>query len=87
MSYCHVSCGGLNNIDLYFHPVTANIMRANVLSSCLGDAALLPGDFVQYRVRFNPMTTTGVRSANLEFTHDATNVTQPYRVRLTGTGN
>ena len=48
---------------------------------------LVPGDYVQYRVRFNPLTTTGARSAILEFTHDATNVTQPFRVQLTGTAN
>ena len=37
-------------------------------------------------VRFDP-TTTGARTANLEFTHDATNVPSPFRVVLTGTGN
>jgi hypothetical protein len=86
MSYCH-ACGGMANIDLYFHPVTANIMRQSVNASCLDDAALLPGDFVQYRVQFNPLTTTGARSATLTFSHDATNVTQPFRVRLAGTAN
>lgn len=87
MSYCHVSCGGLANIDLFFHPVNANIMRQRVNASCLDDALLLGGDFVQYRVRFNPLTATGARSATLEFAHDATNVTQPFRMRLSGTAN
>ncbi len=86
MSYCHV-CGGMDNIDLYFHPVCANHMRQSVNSSCLGLSALAPGDFVQYLVRFNPMTTTGQRNANLEFSHDATNVPQPFHVRLRGTAN
>jgi hypothetical protein len=86
MSYCHL-CGGMSNIDLYFHPVTADIMRGNVNSSCLGAAALQPGDFVQYRVRFNPLTTTGVRSATLQFAHDASNALQPFRVQLSGTAN
>lgn len=86
MSYCHV-CGGMSNIDLFFHPVTADIMRANVNTSCLDDAALLPGDFVNYRVRFNPLTVTGARSAALEFAHDALNATQPFRVQLGGTSN
>jgi hypothetical protein len=86
MSYCH-ACGGMSNIELYFHPVTANIMRQNVNASCLDDAVLSGGDFVQYRVRFNPLTTTGAKSATLQFTHDATNATQPFRVRLTGTAN
>jgi hypothetical protein len=87
MSYCHVNCGGLANIDLYFHPVNANVMRQRVNASCLDDAALLPGNFIQYRVRFNPLTTTGSRSATLNYTHDAANVTQPFRVRLAGTAN
>jgi len=88
MSYCHIcGSGGLANIDLRFHPVTAAIMRERVNASCLDDAALLGGDFVQYRVRFNPLSTTGARSATLEFTHDAANVPQPFRVRLSGTAN
>lgn len=86
MSYCH-TCGGMNNIDLYFHPVTANIMRQRVNASCLDDAALGGGEFVQYRVRFNPLLSTGAKSATLEFTHDATNATQPFRVQLSGTAN
>ncbi len=84
MSYCH-TCGGMDNIDLEFHPVCANIMRSAVNSSCLQDAALNAGDYVQYRVRFNPLTATGTRDANLDFTHDAPNVSQPFRVRLRGT--
>jgi hypothetical protein len=86
MSYCH-TCGGMANLDLYFHPVCANIMRANVNSSCLSDSTLAPADYVQYRVQFNPLTATGARSATLEFPHDAGNVAQPFRVQLTGTGN
>jgi hypothetical protein len=39
MSYCH-TCGGMDNIDLVFHPNCANIMRQNVDSSCLGLSAL-----------------------------------------------
>lgn len=85
MSYCH-TCGGMDNIDLEFHPVCANVMRQAVNSSCLGLSALAGGDHVQYQVRFDP-TTTGARTANLEFTHDATNVPSPFRVVLTGTGN
>src|SRR5262245_44131013 len=87
MSYCHVNCGGMSNIDLYFHPVNANIMRQRVSASCLDDAVVLPGDFVRYRVRFNPLTATGSRSATLSFDHNATNVTDPFRVRLSGTAN
>ncbi|HEX6886266.1 MAG TPA: M12 family metallo-peptidase [Planctomycetota bacterium] len=87
MSYCHVGCGGMSNIDLWFHPVTANIMRQRVNSSCLGQAALMPGDHVRYRVRFNPLTTTGARSATLSFSHDAPNATQPFRIQLGGNAN
>ena len=86
MSYCH-TCGGMDNIDLEFHPVCANIMRAAVNSSCLGLSALAAGDHVQYQVRFNPLTAAGLRSANLEFSHDAPNQVQPFRLRLQGTGN
>jgi len=86
MSYCH-TCGGMDNIDLEFHPVCANIMRTAVNSSCLGLSALAPGDHVQYQVRFNPLSATGLRSANLEFSHDAPNQPQPFRLRLQGTGN
>jgi hypothetical protein len=85
MSYCH-TCGGMDNIDLEFHPVCANIMRQSVNSSCLGLSALAAGDHVQYQVRFDP-TATGARTANLDFTHDASNEPTPFRVRLTGTGN
>lgn len=86
MSYCH-TCGGMDNIDLEFHPVTANIMRQAVNSSCLGQSALLGGEHVQYRLTFNPLTTTGARSATLEFQHDAPNQPQPFRLLLSGTGN
>jgi len=86
MSYCH-ACGGLANIDLYFHPVTANVMRQGVNASCLGDAQLGPGEFMRWRLRFNPLTATGVRTGTLSFTHDAPNATNPFRVQLTGTAN
>jgi hypothetical protein len=84
MSYCH-TCGGMDNIDLVFHPVCANFMRQAVDSSCLGLSALAHGEYVQYLVRFNPLTATGSRTADLSFDHDATNTTQPFKVRLHGT--
>jgi hypothetical protein len=86
MSYCH-TCGGMDNIDLEFHPVTANIMRESVNSSCLGLSALSGGDYVQYLVRFNPLTATGQRDATLRFAHDASNEPQPFLIRLRGMGN
>jgi len=86
MSYCH-TCGGMDNIDLNFHPQIANVMRQRVQSSCLGNSALAGGDYVQYRVRFDPRSATGQRTAELEFAHDAANQPQPFRVRLQGTGN
>lgn len=84
MSYCH-TCGGMDNIDLEFHPVCADAMRTTVNASCLDDADLAAGDWVQYRVRFAPIGATGVRNANLDFAHDAPNVSQPFRVRVRGT--
>jgi hypothetical protein len=86
MGYCHL-CGGMANVDLRFHPVNADIMRAKVNASCLGDSLVQPGGFVQYRVRFNPLETMGARSAALEFAHDATNVARPFRIQLSGTAN
>jgi len=86
MSYCH-TCGGMDNIDLHFHQKIANIMRQSVQASCLGDSALAGGDYVQYRVRFSPLLSSGLRSATLSFEHDAPNQTQPFVVRLQGTGN
>ena len=87
MSYCHLCPSGVSNVDLRFHPVTANIMRHRVNTSCLEPARVAPGDFVQYRVRFNPLATTGAKSALLDFNHDAPNAPQPFRVQLAGTAN
>lgn len=86
MGYCHLCAGGLTNVDLHFHPVTADVMRHSIEASCLGDAQLAGGDYVQYRVRFNPLFTSGGKIARLEFTHDAPNTTTPFRVRLSGNG-
>jgi len=84
MSYCHLACGGMANIDLTLHPVSANYMRQAVNSSCLAPATLSPGDYLQYRVRFNPLTTTGARSADLSFAHDAPNEQGNFKIRLAG---
>ncbi len=86
MSYCH-ACGGMDNIDLHFHPNVANIMRTRVDSSCLGDAAMPSGDNITYRVQFAPETGTGAKSATLTFDHDAQNATDPFQLTLTGTSN
>ncbi len=86
MSYCH-TCGGMDNIDLNFNPVVANLIRSRVQSSCLGDSTLAAGDYVQYLVRFNPQGTTGARSASVEFTHNAGNQPNPFRVQLQGTAD
>lgn len=86
MSYCH-TCGGMDNIDLNFHPVVANVLRQRVASSCLGNSSLGAAEYLEYRVRFSPTSVGGPRSAELEFTHDAGNQPQPFRIRLQGTGN
>jgi hypothetical protein len=84
MSYCHL-CGGMANLDLEFGPIISNIMRDAVNASCLGRSSLAGGNYVQYRVRFSPVGATGARSANLQFSHDAPNATQPFRIVLQGT--
>lgn len=85
MSYCHLCAGGMNNIQLVFHPVVADVMRGAVNASCLGQSALAGGDWVQYLVRFNPQGPSGARSADLTFEHDASNAPSPFRLRLSGT--
>jgi hypothetical protein len=86
MGYCHLCPGGVSNVDLRFHPVTAQTMRLSIAASCLDLARLGAGDYVQYRVRLNPLFTPGAKSAALSFTHDAGNAPSPFRVQLTGTG-
>jgi hypothetical protein len=83
MSYCYM-CGGLENIDLHFHPMLANIMRKAVAKSCLDSATLGPDDFIQYRVAFDPLSVKGQRTTTFELTHDATNLPSPFRVYLQG---
>jgi len=87
MSYCHLCAGGVSNVDLHFHPVNANIMRQRVNASCLRATSLAAGDFLQYRVRLNPLFTAGAKSATLEFAHDAPNEARPFHVRLSGIAN
>ena len=83
MSYCH-TCGGMNSVDLRFHPQVANIMRSNVDASCLGDASLQAGDHVLYRLRFAPRSGAGVKSATLSVEHDAANAPSPFTLDVTG---
>lgn len=83
MSYCH-TCGGMDNIDIEFHPNIANIMRQRVDASCLGDASMAPGDQVTYRLRFNPDSGAGAKSATLTFDHDAGNAPDPFVLNLSG---
>ena len=83
MSYCH-TCGGMDNVDIEFHPNIANIMRQRVDASCLGDASMAPGDQVTYRVRFAPESGAGAKAATLTFDHDAQNAPDPFVLNLTG---
>lgn len=39
MSYCHTCPGGVANVDPWFHPTTALIMRNRVAQSCLAGGA------------------------------------------------
>ncbi|MEM1452035.1 MAG: M12 family metallo-peptidase [Planctomycetota bacterium] len=84
MSYCH-TCGGMDNIDIAFHPEVSNLMRQRVDSSCLGDAAMAAGDAVTYRLQFWPRSGTGAKSATITFDHDASNVNDPFVLTVTGT--
>ena len=83
MSYCH-SCGGMNSVDLGFHPQVANIMRSRVDASCLGDATMQAGDTIQYRLRFAPRSGAGVKNATLNVEHDAANAPSPFTINVTG---
>ena len=83
MSYCH-ACGGMNSIDLRFHPQVSNIMRSRVDASCLGDATMQAGDTIQYRLRFAPRSGAGVKSATLDVEHDAVNAPSPFTINVTG---
>ena len=85
MSYCHLCAGGMNNINLEFHPIVSNQMRSEVDSSCLTQSGLPSLDFVNYLIRFNPSTGTGAKAASLRFAHDAPNTATPFVIGLTGT--
>lgn len=82
MSYCHLCAGGMNNIQLEFHPVVANVMRNTINSSCLGYSVLDAGDYVQYLVRFEPKSAGGLRTAELSFPHGAPNHPTPLSLQL-----
>ncbi len=86
MSYCH-SCGGMDNIDLHFHPVVADLIRSRIENSCLGDATMPAGDEIRYLLRFDPRSGTGVKTTTLRFDHDAPNAPDPFTITLTGTSN
>ncbi|QDV09991.1 Calx-beta domain protein [Planctomycetes bacterium Poly30] len=86
MSYCH-TCGGMDNIDLHFHPVVSDVMRTEIQNSCLGDALMQAGNEIRYRLRFDPRSGTGAKSATLRFTHDAPNAPNPFDITLRGTAN
>ncbi|MEM9378794.1 MAG: M12 family metallo-peptidase [Planctomycetota bacterium] len=84
MSYCH-TCGGMDNIDIAFHPEVSNRMRQRVDASCLGDAAMASGDSVTYRLQFWPRSGTGAKTATITVDHDASNVSDPFVLTVSGT--
>lgn len=84
MSYCHLCSGGLANIDLVFHPFTANAMRAAVNASCLPPTALEPGERVEWSLRFEPTSAPGPLEAFLRIPHVATNEPRPFELRVRG---
>lgn len=83
MSYCH-TCGGMANLRLEFHPHVAEVMRAEVDSSCLGDATLDPGTSISVQVSFEPTSTTGSKAATLRLQHTAPNAPSPFQMSLSG---
>ena len=85
MSYCHLCPQGLMNIEPSFHGKTSNEMR-RLLPSNLPAPSV--GSEVQlvFEVRFEPYAETGERSATLRFDHGASNLPDPLRLSLTGTG-
>jgi hypothetical protein len=84
MSYCHLCSGGLANIDLDFHPFTANVMRGAVNRSCLPPAALQPDELLFWSLQFAPTSTVGTIEAILRFPHTATNEPRPFEALLRG---
>ncbi len=87
MSYCHTCAGGTSNINLNFHPVLADIMRQEVNGSCLGDALMQSGDEIRYRLRFDPRSGAGEKTATLQFEHTAPNAPSPFNITLNATAN
>ncbi len=83
MSYCH-TCGGLGSIQPSFHAHTSAAMRANVMSSCLGDSTLAGMGTASFSLRFEPTSSPGAKSVTLSFTHDAGNAPSPYQLTVTG---
>jgi hypothetical protein len=86
MSYCHLCAGGMAQIDLEFHPFTANVMREANATSCLGWATLAPSAEAVWSLRFDP-SATGPRQAALAFDHTAANEPPAFTLELSGTGS
>jgi hypothetical protein len=57
-------------------------MRNTINSSCLGYSVLPGGDWVQYLVRFEPKSESGLRTAELRFPHGAPNHPSPVHLQL-----
>ena len=84
MSYCHV-CGGMNQIDLEFHPFIAQELRDGVAGSCLASSFLAPGESTSLTISFQPTSGTGGKAAQLDLPHTAPNEPDPFRFNLSGT--
>jgi metallopeptidase family M12-like protein len=83
LSYCHTCPGGISKIKPEFQAYIANEMRHAMSVSCLPDLVLAPGETLSFQVTYKPKRT-GTSLANLEWTHQASNVPSPFSLQLSG---
>jgi len=82
MSNCHQCSGGVANIGLHYHAETANVIRREIATSCLGRARLLPGASFSLRLTLAPSSGPGPKRATLSLAHDGQG--SPFQVVLAG---
>jgi hypothetical protein len=83
MSYCHLCPQGLMAVEPSFHALTSNEMR-RLLPTSIGIPTVGADVELVFEVRFTPYVAAGSRTARIDFTHNASNLASPFRVRLQG---